>query len=79
MPYPGEPDPEPAMEEDADSNFIQSTVLEDLAQIDAVVAELESTSSISDVADSKFDSFGGGDSGGAGASDNFDGGANGSD
>ena len=56
--------------EDDDDDFVQSTVLEDLATIDSILAETSVT--IPDAGG--FSGFGGGDSGGGGASDSFDGG-----
>lgn len=69
-------DPEP----EEDSSFVQSTVLEDLAESSllgsAMSAATETaTASVSEGMGSGFDGFGGGDSGGGGASDSFDGGS----
>lgn len=52
--------------------FVQSTVLEDLAMIDSILAESNAAESSSVPDAGGFSGFDGGDSGGGGASDSFD-------
>lgn len=52
--------------------FVQSTVLEDLAMIDSILAEANAAESPSVPDAGGFSGFDGGDSGGGGASDSFD-------
>lgn len=55
--------------------FMQSTVLEDLALIDSILAESSAPDTSASVPDAGgFSGFDGGSSGGGGASDSFDGG-----